>query len=305
MDNYLAGLLTESVNPETKHIDECGTEEILRLLNRQDAQVPAAVEKEIPNITRAVDKIVASLKKGGRLFYFGAGTSGRLGVLDASECPPTYGTDPELVQAYIAGGDTALRHAVEGCEDSPEQGRMLVEDCGVTSKDACVGITASGSAKFVLGAVQAARDIGAVTIGLVTNPGTRLEKFCDVTIAPITGPEPIVGSTRMKSGTAQKLVLNMLTTASMIKLGKVYGNLMVDLKAGNEKLRERAKRIFCTVTGADEKTAAKALEKAGMDTKLAIAMFLTGLDAAAAGTALAANDGRLKATLQNLGVEKV
>lgn len=305
MNSYLAGLATESVNPDTKNIDECGTEEMLRLLNRQDTLVPAAVEKEIPNITKAVDKIYSSLKNGGRLFYFGAGTSGRLGVLDASECPPTYGTDPKLVQAFIAGGDTALRRAVEGCEDSAEQGRQLAADCGVTEKDACVGITASGSAKFVLGAIEAANERGAATIGLVTNRNTKLEKLCGVTIAPFTGPEPVVGSTRMKSGTAQKLVLNMLTTATMIKLGKVYGNLMVDLKAGNEKLRDRAGRIFCTVTGADEETAAKYLEAAGLDTKLAITMMLTGRDAAGAASALSANGGSLKATLKSLNIQKV
>lgn len=300
MNSYLAGLVTESVNPDTIRIDECSTAEMLKLINEQDSKVPAAVEKEIPNIARAVELIAQSLKNGGRMFYFGAGTSGRLGVLDASECPPTYGTDPELVQAYIAGGDTALRKAVEGCEDSSELGRQQIAEHQITEKDVVVGITASGSAKFVLAAAEEAKRIGAKTIGVVSNKNTKLEKICDVTIAPVTGPEAVVGSTRMKSGTAQKLVLNMLTTCTMIKLGKVYGNLMVDLRATNDKLRDRANRIVCTVTGTDEETAVKYLESAGMNTKLAIMMLLSGLDAEKASAALRANGGRLKDAVRSL-----
>lgn len=297
MNRYLAGLITEAVNPETVRIDECRTEEMLALINRQDAQVPSAVAKEIPHIAIAVDILTGVLSEGGRMFYFGAGTSGRLGVLDASECPPTYGIDPELVQAYIAGGDTALRRAVEGCEDSAELGRAEIDRHGITAKDAVVGISASGSARYVLAAAEEAKSRGAKTIGVVTNPGTLLGKICDVTIAPVTGPEAVVGSTRMKSGTAQKLVLNMLTTCTMIKLGKVYGNLMVDLCATNAKLRDRANRIVRTVTGVSEKRAEELLAAAGMDTKLAIMAELSGLPVRQAASALERCGGRLKEAL--------
>jgi N-acetylmuramic acid 6-phosphate etherase len=298
VDNYLRDLTTETINRKTLNIDECSTEEMLKLINDQDRQVPIAVEKEISNIAKAVDVLYASLKKGGRMFYIGAGTSGRLGVLDASECPPTYGTDPQMVQGYIAGGDIALRTAVEGCEDDPVAGEQLIKDCGVTDKDVVVGITASGSAMFVLGAVQSARKMGARTIGLVNNENSKLSILCDVCIAPIVGPEVIIGSTRMKAGTAQKLVLNMLTTCTMIKLGKVYGNLMVDLRATNNKLYDRARRIVCSVTDVDDKIAEQVLLQAGNNTKLAIMMIKTGLDAQDAQQILDRNDGRLKAAIE-------
>lgn len=299
MDQYLAGLTTEQINEDTKNIDECSTVEMLRLINEQDAKVPGAVKTEIPNIARAVDLIYDSLKNGGRLFYIGAGTSGRLGVLDSSECPPTYGTPPELVQAYIAGGDTALRTAVEGCEDSVSQGEALVRECGVRTGDVVVGITASGSAAFVLSAVREAGKLGARTVGVVNNANAKLSGVCDVCISPVVGPEVIVGSTRMKAGTAQKLVLNMLTTCTMIKLGKVYGNLMVDLKASNKKLYDRAKRIICRATGTDPATAEKYLELSGKNTKLAIMMLKTGLNADAARRELNRCDGFLKIAIRS------
>ncbi len=298
MDNYLKNLTTETVNMATLNIDECDTEEMLNLINEQDKLVPAAVRKEIPNIAKAVDILYVSLKSGGKMFYIGAGSSGRIGILDASECPPTYGTDPSMVQGYIAGGDTALRTAVEGCEDDPDAGRQLVKDCGVTERDVVIGITASGSAPFVLGAVQYANELGARTVGVVNNQNSRLADFCDVCIAPIVGPEVIIGSTRMKSGTAQKLVLNMLTTCTMIKLGKVYGNLMVDLKATNNKLHDRAKRIVCMATDADDTQAEEMLRQAGFSTKLAIMMIKTGLDAGKAQKILDRNDGRLRAAIE-------
>lgn len=274
---------------------------MLRLINNQDSLVPAAVAEEIPQIAAAVDVIVSSFRSGGRLFYVGAGTSGRLGILDASECPPTYGTDPEMVQAYIAGGDIAMRTAVEGCEDSEEGGIELVRQVGVRAGDVLVGITASGSARFVLAAVQESHRLGAHTIGLVTNPHSRLEKLADICIAPQVGPEVIIGSTRMKSGTAQKLVLNMLTTCAMVQMGKVYGNLMVDLRPTNRKLQDRARRIVSYATGADSDMAQKYLEKSGGNTKLAILMLRTGLDTSAAREALESADGKLKAAIRQAG----
>lgn len=298
MDDYLKDLTTEMINTDTLNIDECSTEKMLRLINEQDKRVPDAIQKEIPHIAKAVDVLYTSLKNGGRMFYIGAGTSGRLGVLDASECPPTFGTDSQMVQGYIAGGDVALRTAVEGCEDDPDAGIQLIKNCGVTSKDVVVGITASGSAEFVLAAIQHAREIGAHTVGVVNNKNSKLAALCDVCIAPIVGPEVIIGSTRMKSGTAQKLVLNMLTTCTMIKLGKVYGNLMVDLKATNNKLYDRAKRIICSATGVENEQAEEVLVRAGNNTKLAIMMIKTGLDEKKAQQILDEHDGRLKLAIQ-------
>lgn len=304
MDNYFTGLTTEEVNLKTVGIDEYSTEAMLKLINEQDMLVPEAVKNEIPNISIAVDIIYNSLKAGGRMFYMGAGTSGRLGVLDASECPPTFGTDPELVQGHIAGGDVALRTAVEGCEDDQDGGAKLVRECKVTENDVVIGITASGSAPFVIGALQEAKKIGAATIGVVNNNNTRLEEYCDVCIAAVVGPEVIIGSTRMKSGTAQKLVLNMLTTCTMIKLGKVYGNMMVDLKATNNKLLDRAKRIVSYVTDVSNDVAEEYLELASMNAKLAVMMIKTGLNVEEAEKILQDNCGRLKDAIQSV-FEKV
>lgn len=294
MNEYLAGLTTEKINPATRTIDECTTEQMLALLNREDAKVPAAVAEEIPRIAQAVDMIHSRLENGGRLFYIGAGTSGRLGVLDASECPPTFGVEPELIQGYIAGGDIALRTAVEGFEDMADEGISLVDRIGITANDAVVGISASGSAAFVIAALKRAGELGAATIGLVNNQGSRLAEVCQVTIAPVVGPEVIMGSTRMKAGTAQKLVLNMLTTSVMVKLGKTYNNLMVDLKASNAKLKDRSIRIITAASGADETAAAQALSEAGGSCKLAILMLETGVDASKGQQLLDDTKGKLK-----------
>ena len=300
MDNYLAGLATEGVNPETRNIDTCTTQEMVDLINRQDALVAGAVGAEGRHIAQAVDLIYGCFRRGGRLIYLGAGTSGRLGVLDASECVPTFGVAPDMVQGYIAGGDVALRHPVEGCEDSEADGISLVDTLEVGPDDAVVGITASGSAAYVLAALRRAKERGSVTIGVCTNAESKLEGLCDVTIAPLVGPEVISGSTRMKSGTAQKMVLNMLTTCSMIKLGKVYGNLMVDLKASNKKLRDRAVRLIIYATGLDPKEAERCLEGAGGHVKLAILMDKSGLDREGAQALLDRCGGRLaQAIAQN------
>ncbi|MFC5452040.1 N-acetylmuramic acid 6-phosphate etherase [Paenibacillus aestuarii] len=299
MDEYLSGLTTEEINQKTLMIDECTTEEMLRLMNEQDALVPKAVAAEIPQIVKAVELLYQSLSTGGRMFYVGAGTSGRLGVLDASECPPTFGTDPNMVQGHIAGGDGALRTAVEGFEDSGEEGIALIERCGVTNQDVVVGITASGSAQFVIAALQEAKRRGAATIGVVNNKNSKLEHVSDVCIAPVVGPEVITGSTRLKAGTAQKLVLNMLSTSTMVKLGKTYNNLMVDMKASNIKLLDRSVRIIRSATGVDEATAKEALERASKNCKLAIMMIKSGLDAQEAEQALAQSKGSLKAALRS------
>jgi N-acetylmuramic acid 6-phosphate etherase len=301
MNDYLSNLVTEQVNQMTKNIDECTTEEMVRLINQEDTKVAEAVKEEIPRITEAVDIIYKALSNGGRLFYLGAGTSGRLGVLDASECPPTYGTEPDLIQGFIAGGDDALRTAVEGSEDSEEEGKNQVIACGVTHRDVVVGISASGSAAYVIGALKQAKEAGAVTVGIVNNKDTRLEPLCDICISPVVGPEVIIGSTRMKAGTSQKLVLNMLTTATMIKLGKVYGNMMIDLKASNHKLYERAVRIIKSITDTDDKTAEQFLKEADMNTKLAVMMLLSGLPARESERILEENKGFLKLALKRYG----
>lgn len=298
MDNYLSGLTTEEINKETLNIDKCNTEEMLILINEQDSLVHEAVKNQIPSITIAVDIVYNSLKNGGRMFYIGAGTSGRIGVLDASECPPTFGTDPKMVQAYIAGGDSALRTSSEGCEDDDAAGVKLIHDCKITNKDVVVGITASGGAAFVLAAIKESKKLGVATIGIVNNNNSKLSKVCDVCIAPIVGAEAIIGSTRMKSGTSQKLVLNMITTCTMIKLGKVYGNLMVDLRATNKKLSERARHIVCLATEVDDTTALKYLELANLNAKLAIMMIKTGLNVNEAVTLLEKHNGMLKDSIK-------
>ncbi|MEK3768915.1 N-acetylmuramic acid 6-phosphate etherase [Paenibacillus sp. FSL R7-0048] len=300
MNDYLAGLTTEAVNPDTLMIDECTTEEMIQLMNQQDALVPRAITEEIPQIAKAVDILHHRLSNGGRMFYIGAGSSGRLGVLDASECPPTFGTDPSLVQGYIAGGDIALRTAVEGCEDDMDEGIALIESIGVTNKDVLIGISASGSANYVIAALAKAKELGAATIGVCNNRGSKFEPIVDVCITPVVGPEVISGSTRLKAGTAQKLVLNMLTTCTMVKLGKTYNNLMVDLKASNFKLVDRSIRIIMNTTGVDTSTAAETLEKASMNCKLAIMMIKSGLDAKEAEQVLNANGGRLKQAIASM-----
>ncbi|ABY91491.1 MAG: N-acetylmuramic acid 6-phosphate etherase [Thermoanaerobacterium sp.] len=271
-------LITEGRNPDTLDIDRLSTEDMLKKINNEDKKVPIAVEKEIPNIAKAVDIIAEKLKQGGRLIYIGAGTSGRLGILDASECPPTFGVDPEMVQGIIAGGDVAIRRSVEDAEDKEDLGKEDLKKKNLSSKDVVVGIAASGRTPYVLGALRYAKEVGAHTVGISCNPDSEMKKIVDIMIAPVVGPEVIMGSTRMKAGTAQKLVLNMLSTGAMIKLGKVYSNLMVDVKATNEKLINRAKRIVKLATDADEKVIEKILKETNYNVKLTILMILTGLN---------------------------
>jgi N-acetylmuramic acid 6-phosphate etherase len=283
--------ITEERNPATEGIDCLSSLEIVRLINEEDAKVALAVRRELPQIARAVDVVVERLQQGGRLFYFGAGTSGRLGVLDASEMPPTFSVPPELIQGFIAGGDMALRRSVEGAEDDPEAGAQTVRQAGVGDMDVVVGITASGAAPWVLGAVADAQQRGAVTVGLTCNPDSPLARQAQVVIAPVVGPEVIAGSSRMKAGTAQKMVLNMLSTATMIRLGKVYGNLMVDVQPTNAKLRRRAIRILQEAKGADEESARLALEATGYEVKPALVMLLANVSTDEARQRLAQADG--------------
>ncbi|MDN5312245.1 MAG: N-acetylmuramic acid 6-phosphate etherase [Thermoanaerobacteraceae bacterium] len=290
----LAKLVTEGRNPDTMDIDMLETKEMLKKINNEDKKVPLAVEKEIPNIAKAVDVIAQRLREGGRLFYIGAGTSGRLGVLDASECPPTYGVDPEMVQGIIAGGDTAIRKSMEGVEDDAGQGKADLMSKNLNEKDVVVGLAASGRTPYVLGAMEYARSIGILTVGICCTPENLMEKYADIMIIPVVGPEVITGSTRMKAGTAQKLVLNMISTGVMIKLGKVYSNLMVDVRATNEKLVQRARRIVKQATGAGEDIIDKVLEETEFNVKLAIVMILTGLRKDEAEKLLEKNQGHIR-----------
>lgn len=279
LSRQLAGLLTEQRNPRSMRLDTLSTEGILRLINTEDKLVPLAVEREIPYIARAVELIVESLKRGGRLLYFGAGTSGRLGVVDASECPPTFGTDPQLVVGVMAGGHPAMFRSQEGAEDNEEQGRKDVDTHTVGPDDTVCGIAASRRTPYVVAAVSHARSRGARTIYITTNPRKEFDLDVDVAICPEVGPEVLMGSTRMKSGTAQKLVLNMMTTTAMVRLGKVFENMMVDLQLTNRKLVERSKRIVMMATGVDYPTAAGFLERAGGHVKTALVMIRAGVDA--------------------------
>ncbi|MHC4182912.1 MAG: N-acetylmuramic acid 6-phosphate etherase [Planctomycetota bacterium] len=271
-------LITEQRNPNTFEIDCKSTLEIVDIINAEDTKIIGAIYNERHNITEAIDLIVASFKQGGSLFYVGAGTSGRLGVLDASECPPTFGTDPKLVRGIIAGGTEALTRSIEGAEDRHEDGEQAIKDNGITAQDTVVGIATGGTTPFVHGALVQAKRIGATTIFLCCNPDINPAEEVDVIIRPITGQEVITGSTRMKAGTATKLILNTLTTASMIKMGKVYENLMVDLQVKNEKLKDRAERIIMTVTNLDRNSADKVLTKAKGNVKTAIVMHKLQID---------------------------
>lgn len=279
------------------NIDSLSTLEMLRVINDEDKKVAYAVEKELENIARAVDIIVEKLKSGGRLIYLGAGTSGRIGILDASECPPTYGTPPELVEALIAGGKQAIENAVEGAEDDKEGGVRDLRALDFTKDDVLVGITASGSTPYVLGAVEYANSIGAKTIGISNNPGSKLSKISQLTICPDTGPEVVTGSSRMKAGTSQKLVLNMISTGVMIKSGKVYENLMVDVQATNDKLVTRSKNIVIQATGASMEEAESALKESTYNCKLAILMILSNVDLQVAKKILNQNDGYIRKAL--------
>ena len=273
----LAALATEAINPATMEIDVASARQIVEMLNEQDKTVANAVAMELDYIAQAVELIVDRLSRGGRLIYVGAGTSGRLGIVDASEMPPTYGTNPDLVLGVIAGGERAVFRSVEGAEDSPEAGVKALVDHHVSDLDVICGISASGRTPFVLGALQHASALGCATVFVSTNTRKIVERYSPDTsllICPVVGPEPITGSTRMKSGTAQKMVLNMLTTATMVKLGKTYGNVMVDLQLTNQKLHERAKRIITTITGLDYDHAAQLLQHAGGHVKSALVMHV-------------------------------
>jgi len=293
----LQELATEARNPKSTNIDKASVIDILKVINDEDQLVPSAVGKEIPNIAQAIAFIVESFRSDGRLIYVGAGTSGRLGVLDSSECPPTFGSPPHMVQAIIAGGDAALRQPVEGAEDSVDEGAAAINRCSVSGKDTVVGICASGRTPFVIGALTRAAELGARTVAVTTNPGSRITKSADVSIAPYVGAEVIAGSTRMKSGTAQKLVLNMLSTASMVLIGKVYENLMIDLRPLSEKLIERAKGILVIVAGASYDQASSAYERSGRDVKVSILMLKGGVDPQRARQLLEKAGGRVAIAL--------
>jgi N-acetylmuramic acid 6-phosphate etherase len=286
--------LTEQRNPRSTEIDQLSTIEIVDLINAEDRMVAQAVGEEREQIARAIDLVVETFRQGGRLFYVGAGTSGRLGVLDASEMPPTYGTDPQMVQGIIAGGYAALVRAQEGAEDLPESGARDLDERGITSKDFVLGIATSGTTPYVHGALKRAREIGARTgFLLCTYPSEELQRTHDVVIAPLVGPEAITGSTRMKAGTATKLVLNTITTASMVRTGKVYGNLMVDLQVTCEKLRDRGQRILMETIGVERDAAADLLDRAGGHVKTAIVMGKLGIDKEEARARLQDHDGLL------------
>ena len=291
-------LTTERRNPQTAHIDELDTLAMATLINNEDQTVPLAVASELPQIAAAIDLIADRLRCGGRLIYIGAGTSGRLGILDAVECPPTYGTDPDLVQGLIAGGLPAIFKAQEGAEDNPQLARHDLEKISFTDKDVLVGIAASGRTPYVIGGLSYARERGAATIAVSCSAVSAIAGLADIAITPVTGPEAITGSTRMKAGTAQKLVLNMLSTGTMIKLGKVYGNLMVDVKTSNLKLEERARRIVMEAADCTREDAIAALDAANGNAKLAILLQLTGCTPAEGTSLLAKTQGKLSLALQ-------
>jgi len=294
----LSTLITEQRNLNSMHVDSLSALEIVQLMNQEDKQVPLAIEKCLPQIAQAVECIVAAFQQGGRLVYIGAGTSGRLGVLDASECPPTFGVSPEMVKGIIAGGERALRHPIEGAEDSKAQAVVDLQTIHFSSKDVLVGIAASGRTPYVIGALEYAKSLGSVTVSIASNPNSAMANIVDIAIDTVVGPEVLTGSSRLKSGTAQKLVLNMLTTASMILMGKCYQNLMVDVQASNEKLKARAIRIVMQATDCDKALAEETLKQADQNAKLAIMMILSRLDRAQAETLLEKHQGKLQLALK-------
>ena len=297
----LSKLVTEKRNPNTINIDKVSTLEMVTMINNEDKLVALAVEKELSTIAKAVDVIAAAFEKGGRLIYSGAGTSGRLGILDASECPPTYGVSAELVQGIIAGGTEAIFKAKEGAEDSKE---LCVEDLkaiGFSSKDVLVGLAASGRTPYVIGGLEYAKELGATTVAVTCNPDSELSHIADLSIAPVVGPEVVTGSTRMKAGTAQKLVLNMLSTGAMIKTGKVFGNLMVDVRPTNKKLVERAKGIVVEATGVAREDAERVLEETSYNVKLSILMILAEISKEEAQKLLEDANGHISKALKAAG----
>ncbi|MXP54809.1 N-acetylmuramic acid 6-phosphate etherase [Pantoea sp. Seng] len=299
----LSQMITEGRNPASHNIDELSTEAMLRVINDEDKKVALAVEAIVPQIAQVVDAITAAFSKGGRLIYCGAGTSGRLGILDASECPPTFGTPRSQVVGLIAGGHTAILQAVENAEDNVEQGAQDLKDINFNANDVLVGIAASGRTPYVLGALAYAKQQGAFSAALTCNPNSPMSQAADVALTPVVGPEVVTGSSRMKAGTAQKLVLNMLTTGAMIRSGKVYGNLMVDVEATNQKLVQRQINIVKQATDCDDATAQQALNACHGHCKTAIVMVLAGLDASEAQALLKQNSGFIRNALRDAGAQ--
>lgn len=293
-------MTTEQPNPLSADIDALPTEQMLAVINLADAEIAGAVQRELPAIARAVDAIAERLRHGGRLFYTGAGTSGRLGVLDASECPPTFNTPPDLVQGLIAGGDRALRHPIERAEDDPQAGVADLQARNLAAGDALVGIAASGRTPYVLGGIAYARQLGALTVGLSCAAGSQLAGAAEIAITPVPGPEVITGSTRMRAGTATKMALNMISTGVMIRLGYVYGNLMVNMQPTNEKLLDRAQRIVASISGASYEEAGKLLDAALGSVRIAVLMGKLGLDAGAAQARLDRARGNLRQALEGI-----
>ncbi|MEV8065508.1 N-acetylmuramic acid 6-phosphate etherase [Streptomyces sp. NPDC085995] len=293
----LETLTTEAFRPELAEIDRLPTLEIARLMNAEDTTVPRAVAERLPQIAAAIDAVTERMARGGRLIYAGAGTAGRLGVLDASECPPTFNTDPAQVVGLIAGGPQAMVTSVEGAEDSRELAVEALDALKLTPDDTVVGVSASGRTPYAVGAVEHARRLGALTVGLACNEGSALAAAAEHGIEVVVGPELLTGSTRLKAGTAQKLVLNMISTLTMIRLGKTYGNLMVDVRASNEKLRARSRRIVALATGAPDEEIERALTVAHGEVKHAILILLAGVDAPTAGRLLEESSGHLRAAL--------
>jgi N-acetylmuramic acid 6-phosphate etherase len=291
-------LLTEQIYAPSRELHNLSTAEILTIMNQADSEVPAAIARELPAIARAVEAIAKAIKRGGRLFYCGAGTSGRLGALDAAECPPTFHTPPDLVQAILAGGDAALRRSVEKAEDDPEAGVNDLHQAGFSRLDALVGISASGRTPYVLGAITEARRLGALTGGLSCTPDSELSKSVEYPIQPIVGPEVIAGSTRLRAGTATKFVLNMISTAVMVKLGHVYGNLMVNVQPTNSKLQDRARRIIQEIAGVSFERASELLEQGGRNVRTAIVMEKKGVPREAAEDLLVKARGALAEVLR-------
>ncbi len=290
---------TEQRNPRSRGLDEKSALEIVRILNREDARVAHAVRGELPKIARAVDAIVKAFQSGGRLIYIGAGTSGRLAVLDAAECPPTFGTNPKMVHAIIAGGTKALTHAIEGAEDSAEQGARDLVRAKILRHDVVVGIAASGTTPYVLGALKHASKVGAVTVGVTSNSSSPLARQAQIAIVPDTGPEAIAGSTRLKAGTAQKMVLNLLSTASMVRVGRVYENWMVHVALTNQKLRRRGARILEEAAGLDASAAEHALRQAGHDLPAALVMTKASISLREAKSILAKTGGNVRKALES------
>lgn len=291
-------MMTETRNPDTMHLDEMSALEIVTAMNREDRKVPEGIEPVLPQIAAVVETVEAAFRNGGRLFYLGAGTSGRLGVLDASECPPTFGVEPGMVVGLIAGGDRALRFPIEGAEDSRELGRKDLEEHDLCARDVVVGIAASGRTPYVLGALEYARSIGCKTAAIACNKGSAVGQAADIAIEAQVGPEVLTGSTRLKAGTAQKMILNMITTGAMVRIGKAYQNLMVDVVQSNEKLETRAENIVMAATGVERSQARQTIDAAGGKVKLAITMILTGRDVEQAAQLLEEAGGRVRDALR-------